>query len=130
MKTKHQWIYMGALLLSNAFYSLGCGTAEIAALISAGSCSVTDTGSGFTTCFDYTGSGYTSATAQSACSSTTSGSATGTYSSSACTTTGRIGSCVIYSGQASEQTIRYISGYDSTTAPAACSAMSGTYTAG
>jgi hypothetical protein len=119
----------GMFLLANLLFSQACGKSDdiATALASAGSCSLTV--SSLTTCYDYTGSGFTSTTAQTTCSSTNSGGITGTYSSSACSTTGRIGSCVVGSG-ATAYTIRYLSGYTDTTAQAACTALSGTYTAG
>jgi len=108
------------------FASFGCGSTPTT---SAYSCSITV--SSITTCYDLTGSGYSSSTtAQTACSSITSSGTTSTYAASACSTSGRIGSCKISAGQATEQTIRYLSGYNSTTAQAACTALSGTFTSG
>lgn len=132
MKAKHGCIILGVLIISGTFNILGCGKNETTSITSggnAGSCTVADSVSGFTTCFDYTGSGYTAATAQTTCNGTTSGSATGTYSSSACPTTGRIGSCKIEAGTVIEQYIRYMSGFIAETAQAHCSSASGTYTA-
>lgn len=126
--------FVGSTFISTTVFILavcfaGCAkdAANNASTGSAGSCSLTD--NGFTTCFDYTGSGYTTATAQTTCSSTTSGTATGTYSATACSSDGRIGSCQVYAGQPTEMYIRYLTGYLDASAQAACSSMSGVYTA-
>ena len=127
MRIKQKWMIVSILIIGCALTSVGCGKAA-PALVAAGSCTVV--GSGFTTCFDYTGSGYTSATAQTACAGTTSGSNVGTYSAAACTVTSRVGSCTLYSGQATEQIVRYFGGYINSTAATSCSGFAGTYTSG
>ena len=128
MKSIQGRIVIGILLICGSIFSQGCGKDEPAAAASgSGSCSLTV--SSITTCYDLTGSAYAAAAAQTTtCSTTISGGITSTHSASACATTGRIGSCVILSG-ANQQTIRYLTGYNSTTAQAHCTASSGTYTA-
>src|SRR5438067_770014 len=54
------------------------------------------------TCFDYPGSSYTTASVQTAC-----GRIRGVYSPGACATSDRVGSCKIYVGEPTEQTVRY-----------------------
>lgn len=112
-------IYASTLLLL-ATLAMSCGGAP-----AGGSCTVVS--GGFTTCIEYTGSAYTTATGQSACTSSA-----GTYSASSCTTSGRVGSCQLYSGQPTEQYIRYFTGYDNTTAQQSCAGfpVPGTYTSG
>ena len=127
MSSRQGWKLRSAMVIASVIGLFGCGK-DTPGVASAGSCTVVD--SGFTTCFDYTGSGYTTATAQTACSNTNSGTATGTYSTSACTTSGRVGSCKLYSGQVTEEYVRYFGGYNNTTAATSCSGFSGTYTSG
>lgn len=80
------------------------------------SCNLASTGS----CIDYTPAGYV--VGQASCNALS-----GTWSTSvACTSTGRIGSCAAGQGA----TYRYYSPYNSTTAQAACTSISGgAYTA-
>jgi hypothetical protein len=88
----------------------------------AGSCSIV----GGQSCFDYPGSGFSASTVQQTCSAVH-----GTYSADACPTASRVGSCEVYAGQPSEQTVRYYSsGFTTDQAKANCTAQSGTFTPG
>ena len=120
---------VSTLVMSCTLSLSGCAAKkEVTDTLVAGSCTIV--ASGFTTCIDYTGAGFTGVSAQSACANSNSGATTGTYSTSVCTTTSRVGSCKIGSGQATEQTIRYMAGYVDATAQTACNGLSGTYTSG
>jgi hypothetical protein len=76
------------------------------------------------TCFDYPGSSYTTTSVQAACTRLH-----GVYSPGTCPTTSRVGSCKIFVGQPSEQTVRYFtSGFTAEHAQTNCTAQSGAFT--
>lgn len=128
MKQKQGLSTLSTLLTAAAVSFAGCGSDDPATGPAAGSCNFVSSG-GITTCYEYYGSGYTTATAQTACSNLNSG-GTATYSTSACPTTDRVGSCRIRAGQPTEEYIRYLTGNTSDAAEATCTVRSGTYTAG
>jgi hypothetical protein len=77
------------------------------------------------TCFDYPGSAYNPTTVQSSCSRIN-----GTYSADACSAAHRLGSCNIFVGQPTAQTVRYyILGFTASSAQTNCLAQSGAFTA-
>jgi hypothetical protein len=129
IKINHRWKTLMFLIVCATVHFTGCGKDDATATTTTSySCGLTV--SSITTCYDLTGSALTNETAaKTMCSSISSSGTTSTYAASACSTTGRIGSCKINSGQTSEYTARYLTGYNSTTAAAACTASSGTYTA-
>lgn len=77
-------------------------------------------------CWDYTGTQFTPTNVQSACPSLA------TYSPQPCPTANRIGSCSVYTGQPTEQTVRYFSPkFDEAHAKTTCAAqVGGVYTPG
>jgi len=106
--------------------SLGCGIDDaVTGAVVAGSCTLTG---GVTNCIDYTGSGYTGVMAQDHCSQQSNS----TYSTSRCTATGRVASCTVLPGQVTEVTWRYYAPFTTApeSAPAACTILNGSYTAG
>ena len=84
---------------------------------SVGTCTI----QGGKVCFDYPGSSYTTATINSSCPKT--GGVRGTGS---CPTAMRVGSCTVFGGQGTEQTVRYYApGFTTQSAETNCKAQSG-----
>jgi hypothetical protein len=127
MIAQRKWMLLGAVLVGSVLGLANCKS-DGDSSGSSYACDVED--SGFVSCFDYTGSAYTKSVAETACDSTTSGSATGTFRTSRCASTDRVGSCEVYSDQVTEQVMRFYDGYNDTTAAAACTGLSGSYTSG
>jgi uncharacterized protein YceK len=106
-------------LLVLAVLGAGCGDVLDDILPSKGSCTVPSPRS----CTDYTGDAWSTPSSGSrTCGSVGSGA---TYSSSACATSGRVGSCVVNSGTASEVVLRFYPPSTTATAQAACGAQAG-----
>lgn len=102
-----------------ALAGLGCGDVLDDILPSKGSCTIPSPRS----CTDYTGGAWSTPSSGSrACAAVGSGA---TYSSSACATSGRVGSCVVQSGQASEIVLRFYPPSTTATAQAACGTQAG-----
>lgn len=102
-----------------ALLATGCGDVLDDILPSKGSCTVPNPRA----CTDYTGSAWSTPSSGSrACAAVGMGA---TYSSSACATAGRVGSCVVQSGQASEIVLRFYPPQTTATAQAACGTQSG-----
>lgn len=109
---------MTAVLLL-AVLGSGCGEVLDDILPSRGSCTIPTPRS----CTDYTGSAWSvPSSGSSACNAVGSGAA---YSSSACATSGRVGSCVVNSGQSSEVVLRFYPPSTTATAQAACGQQAG-----
>lgn len=76
-------------------------------------------------CVDYTGSSYTTTDGNAAVSTACAGLG-GTYSATTCVATGKMGTCTVSSGVATEQKFYYYTPtYDATSAKTLCSATSG-----
>ena len=126
MKSIYGKIASSSLMIAGLACISACGSSTSTS--GAGSCTF-NTG-GLTTCYDYTGSAYTTTTAQSLCTSTTvSGTTGGSYSTAACSSSGRVGSCTVNSGQTSAYILRYLSGFGTQTAQSSCTLLSGSFTA-
>ena len=114
-----------ALAISSAALFAACGSSSSGA----GSCTYSPSipTYSYTFCYTYLGSGYTSSSAQSACTAEGSGS---TYSSSACPT-GSGGSCDVDHGTAAEYTFTISTDAGTTVSTQTeCTTLGGTYTAG
>jgi uncharacterized protein YceK len=108
---------LAALLLG--LLGSGCGNVLDDILPSKGSCTVPSPRS----CTDYTGGAWSTPSSGSrACAAVGSGA---TYSSAACATSGRVGSCVVNSGETSEIVLRFYPPSTAATAQAACGAQAG-----
>lgn len=98
---------------------LGAGCGDIDNIFPAkGSCSTASP----RTCTDYTGAAWSALSSGSRTCASVSGA---TYSSAACSATGRVGSCVVYSGQSAEVVLRFYPPSTMTTAQAACGQQPG-----
>ncbi len=126
MKAVYGKVALGLILAGGLAAVSSCGSST--STTGGGSC--TFTANSQTTCYDYTGSGFTASTGQTTCSTTTVGSTKGgSYSSSACTSSGRFAICSVNSGQATAYVLRYLTGWNTTTAQASCTTLSGSYAA-
>jgi hypothetical protein len=93
---------------------------------SGGSCSFSE--SGFGSCEDFVGAGFTSSIIQADCTK-----GNGTYSTNACPTAGALGTCVLESGTPAQARITYYAtdaGSSTTIEQMACTEENGTWTAG
>lgn len=102
-----------------AMLGVGCGDVLDDILPSKGSCTLPSPRS----CTDYTGAAWSTPSSGSrACAAVGSGA---TYSSSACASSGRVGSCVVNSGETSEIVLRFYPPSTTATAQAACGQQAG-----
>jgi len=109
---------MMAVLVA-AMLGAGCGDLIEDILPSRGSCSTATP----RTCTDYTGAAWSApGTGSQTCTAAGMGA---TYSSAACSATGRVGSCVVNSGQSSEVVLRFYPPSTTATAQAACGQQPG-----
>ncbi len=105
--------------LTAVVLAFGCGDVFDDILPSKGSCTIPSPRA----CTDYTGSAWSTPSSGSrACAAVGNGA---TYSSAACSTSGRVGSCVVNSGQASEVVMRFYPPSTTATAQAICGMQSG-----
>jgi len=113
MKKRSMMVLLAAML------GAGCGDIIEDILPSRGSCSTPSP----RTCTDYTGTAWSApGTGSQACNAVGMGA---TYSSAACSTAGRVGSCVVNSGQSSEVVLRFYPPSTTATAQAACGQQPG-----
>ncbi|MBK8695475.1 MAG: hypothetical protein IPN17_25180 [Deltaproteobacteria bacterium] len=107
------------MVLVAAMLGAGCGDLIEDILPSRGSCSTATP----RTCTDYTGAAWSApGTGSQTCTAAGMGA---TYSSAACSTSGRVGSCVVNSGQSSEVVLRFYPPSTTATAQAACGQQPG-----
>jgi hypothetical protein len=110
---------------SSALFFSACGGGSSGA----GSCTYSPANTGYTYCYNYVGSGYTTASATAACNAY--GASVATYSSGACATAAG-GTCDVDSGTAAEYKFTFTNTSDAgstATTQTECTTLGGTYSA-